>query len=162
MIGLMVNNAMARITTDLHIDRITVGDARDLIQLVQLFEVVFEIEPSPHPPIEYYKKILADPNFIVVVAKLEGEVIGGLTAYLLHGYHSARPVAYAHDLAVHPEHQRKGIGRRIMDFSIDHCRLNGFEELFIQAELDDDNAIGFYRSTPVSEELKALHFSYRL
>lgn len=146
----------------IRIDRITDREANDLVQLVHLFSSVFGQEPSPLPTIEYYERILSDPNFIVVVAKLDDVVIGVLTAYVLHGYHSSRPIAYAYDLAVHPDHQRKGIGRSIMEFTIEHCRYNDFEELFIQAELDDDDAIAFYRSMPFSQGTNASSFSYKL
>lgn len=41
-----------------------------------------------------------------------------------------------------------------------YCRINGYQEMFVQAEKIDDYAVAFYRSTKPSDELKAVHFSY--
>jgi aminoglycoside 3-N-acetyltransferase I len=38
----------------------------------------------------------------------------------------------------------------------------GFEEVFVQADKIDTNAVDFYRSTKPTEEEQVLHFYYRL
>lgn len=42
----------------------------------------------------------------------------------------------------------------------DICRKNNLNEVFVQTETDDIQAVNFYRTTPISDELKATHFTY--
>lgn len=72
-----------------------------------------------------------------------------------------KPIAHIYDLAVSTSYQRKGIGSKLIAFANEYCKQSGFEEVFVQAEKDDDYAIDFYRSTKPAEELEAVHFSYK-
>jgi aminoglycoside 3-N-acetyltransferase I len=65
-----------------------------------------------------------------------------------------------YDLAILPNYQRKGIGKKLMSTLNEYCEKNGFNEVFVQAETDDFQAVNFYRTTPISEELNATHFTY--
>ncbi len=42
----------------------------------------------------------------------------------------------------------------------DYCEKNGFNEVFVQAETADLQAVNFYKTTPISSELMATHFTY--
>lgn len=81
---------------------------------------------------------------------------------MLDQYYSERPLAYLYDLAVLAAYQREGIGKRLIAFANDFCRQHGFEELFVQADLVDDYAVEFYRSTNPSNEEQVVHFYYTL
>lgn len=133
----------------------------DLKVLIAVFEDVFEMEKFAIPSDTHLLKLLNNKHFFAVVAKHENKVIAGLTAYVLEQYYAEKPVAYIHDLAVMTLYQRKGIGRKLITFTNDHCRKRGFEEVFVQAETEDDYAVNFYRSTRPTEELEAVHFSYK-
>lgn len=136
-------------------------DIEDFNQLLTVFDIVFEYGQYTRPDQEYLQKLLAKNTFIAVVAKMEGRVIAGLTAYALDQYHSNQPMLYAHDLAVLSEYQRKGVGRKLIEFTNAYCRENGFQEMFIQAEKIDDYAVKFYRSTQPTGELEVAYFYYK-
>ena len=95
------------------------------------------------------------------MALSHNEVVGGLTSYTLQQYYSTRPLVYIHDIAVMAEFQRQGIGKMLISGITNHCREIGIEEVFIQANEEDDHAIKFYHSTGASAE-KVVHFSYPL
>ncbi len=98
---------------------------------------------------------------MVFVALSNGAVVGGLTSYILAPYYSEKPLAYIYDLAVLTSYQRKGLGKMLIANITDHCQKQRFEGIFVQAELVDEHAIDFYRSTGGIEEQIA-YFYYDL
>lgn len=146
---------------DVEIKILQAKDIEDFNQLLTVFDIVFEYEQYTRPDKEYLQKLLAKSSFIAIVAKMEGRVIAGLTAYALDQYHSNMPMLYIHDLAVLSEYQRKGVGSKLIQFTNAYCRENGFQEMFIQAETEDDYAVKFYRSTQPTGELEVNYFFYK-
>ena len=130
--------------------------------LISVFETVFEMEPFKRPEENYLHKLLSKENFIAVVAFSEDKVIGGLTVYVLDQYYSKKPLAYIYDLAILSEFQRQGIGKKLIAFTNDYCKQNGFAEAYVQADKPDDYAIEFYRLTNPSLEAEVIHFAYNL
>jgi aminoglycoside 3-N-acetyltransferase I len=133
-----------------------------LLDLISVFEVVFEMEHFKRPNETYLKSLLKRDNFFAVVARTDGKIIAGLTVYILHQYYSEKPLAYIYDLAVLAEYQRKGVGRKLIEFTNEYCRLQGYKEVFVQADKVDDYALEFYRSTNPTAEEQVVHYSYAL
>lgn len=138
------------------------SDTDGLIELISVFEAVFVMENFKPPGKSYLHKLLNKENFFAVVAKLDNRIIAGLTVYLLDQYYAEKPLGYIYDLAVLTAYQRQGIGKKIIAFTTEYCRQKGVEEVFVQAEKEDEYAVNFYRSTRPSEEEQAVHFSYKL
>jgi aminoglycoside 3-N-acetyltransferase I len=138
------------------------SDIDEFNELISVFEKVFNMEFFEGPDQSHLVKLLNEKHFFAVVALVEKKVIAGLTAYVLDQYYSEKPLAYIYDLAVMTEHQRKGIGKKLIEFTIRYCRQKGFEEIFVQADKVDDYAIDFYRSTQPTDEEQVVHFYYKL
>ena len=134
----------------------------ELDELISVFENVFEMEHFTRPVKSYFHNLLEKENFIAVIAKVNDKVVAGLTVYVLDQYYATKPMAYIYDLAVLTDFQRKGIGRKLIDFTIQYCTQHGFQEVFVQADKIDDYAIEFYRSTKPTREEQVVHFSYIL
>jgi aminoglycoside 3-N-acetyltransferase I len=132
----------------------------DFISLIKIFEQVFEMENFRIPDNIHLASTLNRSEFKVFVAEIDKTVVGGATIYMLEQYYSTRPLAYIYDLGVLNEFQRLGIGRNIIEFIKNYCRSNGFEEVFVQADEEDDYALDFYRSTKPTKEEKVRHFYY--
>jgi Acetyltransferases len=137
-------------------------DVEKLKQLVMIYKEVFEMEAEKLPSDEYFQILLGKSDFLVLVAELEGRVIGGLTAYILHSYHREIPQVYIYDFGVSTAYQRQGIGRALINYLRGYCSDKEYGELFVQAELEDDHAIAFYRNTGPSKEGEALFFTYEI
>ncbi len=135
-------------------------DVNDLTELISVFEVVFEMDKFVYPDKKYLEGLLKNGKFIVVTAKINNKIIGGLTVYILDQYYSIKPLAYIYDLAVMTEYQRQGIGKKLIDFINVYCRQQGFEEVFVQVDKIDDYAIEFYRKTKPTNEEQVVHFNY--
>ena len=144
------------------IARLRPGDLKRFVELIRLFEDVFEMENFRLPANDHLQKLLAKDDFFVFVAILDHQVVGGLTAYTLEQYYSVRPLAYLYDLAVDARFQRMGIGGQLIAALNEFCTQKGFEEVFVQADKIDEYAIDFYRSTRPTEEEQVVHFYYTL
>lgn len=147
---------------DIAINILSREDLKELKKLLAVFGEVFEMRELIYPEDTYLRKLLEKDNFMAVTASIDDKVVGGLTVYVLDGYYNTRKTAYIHDLAVLGEYQRQGIGRQLINYTNKYCRALGFEESFVQAEIEDDYAIDFYRSTKPTLELPAMHFGYTL
>ncbi|MBB5437978.1 ribosomal protein S18 acetylase RimI-like enzyme [Pedobacter sp. AK017] len=129
--------------------------------LIRLFEEVFEMKDFVMPPADHLERLLARDDFFVFVVLRDGEVIGGLTSYTLRQYYSTSPLVYIYDLAVATAYQRKGIGKMLIAAIQNYCKNIGVEEVFVQADVADDYALDFYRSTGATGE-DVVHFYYPL
>jgi aminoglycoside 3-N-acetyltransferase I len=137
-------------------------DLQQFVQLVRLFEDVFNMENFTIPPEEHLQSLLAQDGFYAFVALDENDrIVAGLTAYKLVQYYSTRPLVYIFDLAVKKELQRQGIGKKLIKAINNFCREAGAEEVFVQADRVDDYALDFYRKTTAIEE-DVVHFYYPL
>lgn len=152
------NRKPLKVTTEI----LRANDLEGLKELISLFEVVFKMKPFKRPSDQHLSRLLADPHFFCGSGKGWRSIIGGLTVYLLEQYYAESPLAYIYDLAVLETYQRKGVGKRLVAYTIEHCKGKGFEEVFVQADMPDDYAIDFYRKTYPTREEQVVHFSYEL
>jgi len=141
---------------------LSTDDLDPFIELLHVFEEVFELEKTPLPAQKHLRKVLKSPGFFSMIATADDQVIGGLTAYTFEQYHSIQPIAYIYDLAVLPKYQRKGIGGALIEAINNHCRKLGYQEIFVQTEKEEIHAVEFYRRTPITGEEDVAHFYYRL
>ena len=146
---------------DLLVKRLAPSELDKFVALIQVFEEVFEMKGFQMPGEQYLQIQLAKDDFYVFVAMLEEKVVGGLTAYTLVQYYSERPLVYIYDLAVLDRYQRRGIGRKLMDEITAYCKESGVEEVFVQADQEDQHAIDFYQATGGIAE-QVVHFYYPL
>lgn len=135
------------------------ADLDRLRELILLYEDVFEMENFTMPSEAYLQSLLAKPGLSFLVAVIEDKVVAGLTAHDLASTYFEANEVYVYDLAVSRQHQRKGIGKKLLNELGRICKDKGESEFFLQADLDDEQALEFYRSTGGVEE-KVIHFSY--
>lgn len=143
------------------IRRLVQDDVLALVSLTNLFSLVFE-EHGPSVASEtQLLNLLKSESFIALAAFSENTIVGGLTAYVLPVIYSDHPEAILYDLAVKPEFQRMGIGKRLINELKDYCVKNGIKIFFVMAEEQDEGAIEFYRATGGREQ-RVVNFLYEL
>lgn len=145
---------------DIQIKKLSPCNIHDFSKLVEIFAMVFEMDAFKAPPDGDLQSPLNKPDFFVLVAIYENNVIGGLTVYILHSYYSQWLTAYIYDVGILSDYQLKGIGKKLITYLTQYCHENGFKEAFVQAETDDLQAINFFRATCISNELQTTHFTY--
>lgn len=146
---------------NVEIRRLMPGDVNQFIELIHLFRDVLETDMVAKVRSEHLQHLLARQDFMVVVARFVNQVVGGLTAYVLPQYHSEKPVVYLYDIAVSATYQGQGIGTKLLTQLMQYCRSLGVEELFVQANQEDTQAIDFYRATG-GVARQVIHFEYTL
>jgi aminoglycoside 3-N-acetyltransferase I len=147
---------------DVEIKKLASQDIDKFIDLIRLFEEVFEMKDFRMPDVGYLQQLLEKDSFFVFVALTDKyQVVGGLTSYTLEQYYAVNPLVYIFDLAVKTEFQRKGIGKKLMSGITAYCKEIGAEEVFVQADEIDEHALEFYHSTGGVPE-KVVHYTYPL
>lgn len=136
--------------------------ARDLdlmTALLMLFGEVFEMPETycaAQPGKAYMERLLGSDDFITLVARKEGRVVGGLTAYVLHKFEQERSEIYIYDLAVDGAHRRRGIATALIEALKPIAKANGAYVIIIQADQGDEPPIALYSKLGKREEV--LHF----
>ena len=141
------------------IRQLTNDDLSTFTSLIHLFNMVFEEENSTIGSDANSLRLLNDKRFIVLVALVENEVVGGLTAYELPMYYADYSELFLYDLAVKPEYQRMGIGKGLIQSLKEYCSKNGIREFFVMAHEEDEHAIEFYHAIGGKSE-KVVNFVY--
>ena len=148
--------------------KLTNQDLPLLKELIKIFEDVFEMENFALPNDTYLQSLLDNESMVFFVAFLEDKkeeektkIIGGLRAYILPSVYYASSEMYLYDLGVNPKFQRKGIGTKLMEKLKEYSKNLGYKELFVQADVEDQHAIDFYKKTG-GKAADVIHFSYEL
>ncbi|MEO5582875.1 MAG: GNAT family N-acetyltransferase [Saprospiraceae bacterium] len=129
--------------------------------LLILFNEIFESDTDTIPGDIYLKSLLANPDFLVFVLLIEDKVLGGVTAYLLPKYYSEASELYLYDVAIHPDLQRQGFGKEMIETVKQYCLSHRISEAFVDAHEEDKHAYEFYQSTGGVAD-KVFHFTYKL
>jgi len=135
------------------------GDAGELREMLAVFGDVFD-EPETYcgaqPGTEYLERLLGSAHFIAVAASDGGRIVGALTAYELQKYEQERSELYIYDLAVAPEHRRRGIATALIGKVKHVAAERGAWVVYVQADVGDEPAIALYTKLGVREDV--LHF----
>ena len=134
----------------------------DFKALIQLFERVFEEDNKEIPKDNHLQKLLDNSAFLPIVSKHLGKVIGGATVHILPQYYTTKPLAYLYDLAVEFEYQGYGIGKGITTYASAYAKQLGCEEMYLQAESIDTDAIAFYKATKMFSEMSVIQFTHKI
>jgi len=119
----------------------------DAAVLDNVAEDVFDNKIDP----EMARRFLADSAHYIVVA-LEDDVVVGMASandYL----HPDKPVQFwVNEMGVAPSHQRRGIGKRLLQRMLELARELGREEAWLGTEDDNVAARALYKSLDGEEE----------
>lgn len=130
----------------------------ELRELIEAYALAFESEYKVSD--DYLQSLLNNKQAIIIGAVNENKVAGGVVAFEIWPIHGAKEV-YVYDIAVHPTHQKQGIGRQLMQELKAQALARGAKTVFVEAEADDDGAVAFYRAIG-GEELEVRHFNFSL
>lgn len=145
---------------EINIRKLTEKDVAVFESLLHLFNHAFE-EDRTLSNAAHLSALLKDPHFVVMAAFSGEEILGGLTAYELPMYYDNNTEIFLYDMAVHPDHQRKGIGKQLLEFLKDYCAQNKINTFFVLAHEEDVHALEFYYATGGQREQVA-NFVYEI
>ena len=143
----------------MRIRRLGPGDIEAMRDLNALYADAFEDRDTYRhdtPDDAWLAHQLAKESIILLVAEIDGSIVGGLTAYILDKLEAARSEIYLYDLAVAQAHRRRGVATALIA-ELQHIAADtGAWAVFVQADYVDPPAIALYTKLGVREEV--LHF----
>jgi len=105
-------------------------------------EVFTEAEARLH-----YQRLRQYPSYRLFVAVLDGQIVGTFALLIMDNLaHRGARSAVVEDVAVRPELQGRGIGRRMMEFARERCREAGCYKMALSSNLKRGPAHAFYDS----------------
>lgn len=129
----------------IRVRRLGPGDEILATALFALMAEVFE-ETGPPPSAAYVRDLLGREDLWVLAATIGDAPAGGLTAHILAMTAREGTEAFIYDLAVHPRHQRRGVGRCLVEDLRRRAAAAGVDTVFVPADNEDVHALDFYRA----------------
>lgn len=117
----------------------------DRNSIVQLWKDCGLVVPWNNPQLDIERKSEDNPEEILV-----GLINDDVVASAIVGYDGHRGWVYY--LAVHPQHQRKGLGNQIMKYAENHLLKSGCPKINIMVRMTNLNVIKFYESIGYKKE----------
>ena len=138
-----------------------VESAEEFQGLLKVFREVFDWEESEFPNSSYLSNLLENPQLLVLIAKVEDKIVGGLTAYVLPGYQTKKSSIFIYDLGVTTNFQRQRIGKSLIDKLLDYAKKHRIQDVFVDTELEDnEDALAFYQKTGFDSQAKVVQYTY--
>lgn len=141
------------------INRLGADDVAELHELLSLFADAFDeldTDNARRPTETYLQELLSGETCIVLTARRNERVIGGLVAYELPKPEQERSEIYIYDLAVAEDCRRDGVATALIDKLKVIAKARRAWVIFVQADHGDDAAISLYTKLGVREDV--LHF----
>jgi aminoglycoside 3-N-acetyltransferase I len=98
----------------MQIKRLTPSDSELAISVFSMMASVFR-EDADTLSADYVTRLLSRNDFCALTALEDGKPIGGLIAFILPLTRSELSELFIYDIAVQQAHQRRGIGRQLVD-----------------------------------------------
>ena len=84
-----------------------------------------------------------------LIAEEEGEVIGFLLGFVTP---QQPPVAYVHLVGIHPEHRRRGVGKKLYERFIERAKASSAARIKAITTVGNDGSIRFHEALGFSVE----------
>ena len=137
------------------------ADEKDLRSLVILAEEFIPGEADNGKRIDVLKQALRTPNYELLVAELEGEVVGFIEQWVIHDFTHGAKLSYIHSLYVSSEHRKKGGASKLLQEAMKNARNMGVSEIHITTRFDNKPAINLYRKHGLVREHLQLEKEFR-
>lgn len=125
----------------------------DYPQMMTIDQLVFNSATTPAPmrqvTLEEYAGHYTSDN--VFVAELEGRVAGYIGFHNSTGLASNSHVMEIY-IAVHPDYQKMGVGRELMQHIIRYGKQNGYKKISLRVLSSNQKAIAFYKTIGFLEQ----------
>ena len=127
----------------------------DIARILELYRelaiTTSEVERSLSPSLVDYRRRFAEihvmPRHELLVAECQGEVVGTMVLLIVPNLsHGALPWALVENLVIDQRHQRRGLGKLLMEYAIARSKEAGCYKLTLSSDKRRREAHRFYRS----------------
>lgn len=144
------------------------AQAADLPTLLEFEQALIAFE-RPYAPnlrkdyFHYYDlgAYIADPDIEVVVAEIDGELVGSGYALIRDNPHYKVPEKYIYlgFMYVVPEWRGKGINGKILDYLMDWGKIRGYAEFQLTVYAENESAMRAYQKMGFEAEILRMRIS---
>ncbi len=104
------------------------------------------------------KKIRSNQNHVIMVADLEGQIVGSITLLIEPKFiHQGGLVGHIEDVVVRSELQGKGIGEQLVNAALEYAKNHGCYKTILDC---DDNIKPFYEKIGFKRNSNAMRFDH--
>jgi len=118
------------------------ADARDYAVVTALAARLVDLNTCRRAA---FDSALTSPDHDLVVAELDGEVVGFAHLLTYEDVTHGAPAAALLGLYVQPDHRRRGIGTALLRETCQRARLRRVHEFQVSTEPDNEAALSLYR-----------------
>ena len=102
------------------------------------------------------------PSVLFIVGENDnGEVIGGMTLYVLPSLYTEKDYYYIYDMAAKLLHQNKGVGKVLLNYIIEMSKEHEAEAVYIEADEPDQAANHLYSMFAVDAAKSTVYDLYQ-
>ena len=124
---------------------IRIFNIEDEDSLINLWRLCNLLTPWNDPLKDIRRKLAVDADLFLV-----GELNNRIIASVMGGYEGHR--GWINYLAVHPDHQRKGYGRLMMQAAEERIKAKGCPKINLQVRSSNQSVIQFYQRIGYKED----------
>ena len=129
--------------SNLKIRRADESDIPVLLMLAE--EFMSEVEVTREKRMAILRKALRNPDYELVVAELDGDIVGFIDQWIVHDFAHGAKLGYIQNLYIASKHRRKGIGSRLLEEIMRSAEKKGVLEIHVVTEFENKAAISLYR-----------------
>jgi GNAT superfamily N-acetyltransferase len=127
----------------------------DLPRILELYHelsmITTEAEQHLNTSRDDYRRVFAEisnhPGRELLVAEYEGEVVGTVALFIIPNLsHGATPYALVENLVVNHKYRRKGIGKKLMEYTIARAKQERCHRIELGSDKKRKEAHRLYRS----------------
>jgi len=127
----------------------------DVPRIIELYRelsmITTEAEQRSTTPGDNYRKVFDEisnnPRRELLVADYEGEVVGTVALFIIANLsHGATPYALVENLVVNHKYRRKGIGKKLMEYTIARATQEGCHRIELVSDMRRKEAHRLYCS----------------
>ena len=132
--------------------RIRSANLQDLQSLVILAEEFIPGEAESRKRVEVLKEALKNPDYELLVAEVEGEIVGFIDQWIIYDFTHGAKLSYIQNLYVRSKHRRKGIASKLLQKIMKSAKDIGVSEIHISTRFDNKPAINMYKKHGLIKE----------
>ena len=139
---------------------------KDIPRILELYQQL-SLSPGTYKkaPVEdcrrVFKKMGSVPDYSLLVAEENGEVVGTTVLAILPGFaHGTSPFAVIEYVVVDEKLRSKGIGRLMMEYCMARAREAGCYKIMLTSDIRRERAHQFYRSLGFEASAEGFRFYF--
>lgn len=107
---------------------------------------------------EIFEKIKLNPNHVIIIAELNNRIIGCATILIEQKFiHNGARAAHIEDVAIHKKYQNLGIGKKLINHTLNYAKNNGCYKTILYCE---DDIKPFYEKLGFQQHTNALRYNH--